>query len=517
MLLPYLRKHAYRWHRITGMIIALPILMWTVSGFLHPVMSTFKPRVNNSFVASAPIDSSRICIGLKEALQRNHINRLQQFRIVEWNSQYYYQVRQPDADTLCYISCFDGSMRKHGDRLYAAYLAEKMLNDPPSKEQQGLGHPHAAQIATVFTNNMSSTEKASVSRVELVSSFTDEYRRSNVLLPVYRVSFDRADGIRLYVETSTGRLATAVDNRKAWFTRFFAAAHSWSFLDGMGNAKNILMGSIAALCFLSSLSGFYIYNFSKKKKPVKGTASRQRSYHRTLGNIFVFTTLLFAFSGAWHSFHKISGEENNAGIYDHSVFAPEQLDLPLGNILRGMPAFTKLTNVSIVSMNGKHYWQLFVKSGKHSWILYRDKENLNWLEDGDIQYGCYLACRFAGKTQGMVSGSHFIKGFTNRYNMMYKRLPVLEVAFARNDNYYVETSTGYLAAVTGKADQAERFSFSNLHMQHFWEDWLGNKAGKPVRNIVLTGSTLGLLLLAATGMAIYIARRRKKLSRKTNA
>lgn len=93
---------------------------------------------------------------------------------------------------------------------------------------------------------------------------------------------------------------------------------------------------------------------------------------------------------------------------------------------------------------------------------------------------------------------------------MNKRLPVIEVGYTNGENYYVETASGKLAAVKDGLDQAERFSFSNLHMQHFWESWLGRDSGKTVRNTVLISSTLGLLLLAITGLVMYFTKRRKK-------
>jgi hypothetical protein len=47
-------------------------------------------------------------------------------------------------------------------------------------------------------------------------------------------------------------------------------------------------------------------------------------------------------------------------------------------------------------------------------------------------------------------------------------------------------------------------------MQHFWETWLGRESGKTVRNTVLISSTLGLLLIACTGLILYFTKRRKK-------
>ena len=93
---------------------------------------------------------------------------------------------------------------------------------------------------------------------------------------------------------------------------------------------------------------------------------------------------------------------------------------------------------------------------------------------------------------------------------MNKRLPVWEVAFTDGSNSYVETATASLAAVSRPSDGAERFSFSNLHMHHYWEMWLGKETGKHVKNLVLLSSTLGLLLLAFTGMLIYLSKKQGK-------
>ncbi|HEY0732654.1 MAG TPA: hypothetical protein VGD33_09570, partial [Chitinophagaceae bacterium] len=99
-----------------------------------------------------------------------------------------------------------------------------------------------------------------------------------------------------------------------------------------------------------------------------------------------------------------------------------------------------------------------------------------------------------------------VNKYNHSYSSMNKRLPVVEVSFLNGDKYFVETSTGSLAAIIKPRDEAERFSFSNLHMHHFWESWF-NKHGKTIKNIILILSTGGLLILAALGLSIYIKKR----------
>jgi uncharacterized membrane protein YsdA (DUF1294 family) len=505
----YVRRNIYRWHRITSLIIALPILLWSLSGFLYPVMTSFKPDVRNQFLPAASIDTNRIHVSLHQALQQNNITILHNFRIVKLDSNYYYQIQQNNSDTLTYLSCDDGVSLKDGDQLYACYLAQRYLSEAVTKnKQKAMGHQMAADISivTMMFTTTKSYNKTKITNVELIKEFNKEYKTSNALLPVYKISFDRADGIRLYIETSTDRLATAVDNKKAWFINFFAITHTWSFLDGMGQAKNLTLGAFSLLCFISSLLGFYVYNIVGKKK----AASASKSWHRTLGNVFVLATALYGASGAWHAFHKLSEKPGREITADRSQFSADEVSFSFPNLAKSAKENEKLTNVSIVKMNGENYWQLYLSKEKGKQKTYINTKTFEELADGDIKYGCFLACLFSNKTSHTITHSKCLDQFTNNYSMMNKRLPVIEVGFDASENYYVETSTGHLSAVTNSYDKAERFSFSNLHMHHYWEDWFGDK-GKTIQKIVFISTTLGLLLLALTGCWMYWRKRQKAL------
>jgi uncharacterized membrane protein YsdA (DUF1294 family) len=521
----YIRKNIHRWHRVTSLIVAMPILMWSLSGFLHPVMSSFKPDVRNQSLPVAEIDASKIHISLRDASQQNGIQTIHQFRIIKLDSTYYYQIQQLNSDTLTYLSCVDGKLLKGGDQLYASRLAQRYLSEPILKGQSTESHGHAVDAGTESsvhamhgnTNGLMMMfrtakiyKEPKLTGARLIKKFDGEYKSSNVLLPVYCVSFDRSDDIRLYVETSTGRLATAIDSKKAWFIRFFAMAHTWSFLDSMGQAKNIILGIVSLLCFVTSLLGFFVYNIMSKKK----ATSTSKSWHRTLGNVFVVTTALYGLSGAWHAFHKISEKPEKEMIADRSQFSTTDLGFSFADLASNIKTDEKLTNISVIKMNGESYWQLFISKGKEKRKKYIHTQTHKELPNGDIKYGCYLACQFSGEPNHSIMHSKCLNEFTHQYSMMNKRLPVIEVGFKEAGNYYVETATGYLSAITNPYDNAERFSFSNLHMHHYWESWLGDK-GKTVQKTVLISTTLGLLLLALTGCWIYWRKKQKSINNRS--
>lgn len=508
----YIRRNIYKWHRATSLIVAIPVLLWTLSGFLHPIMSSMKPDVKNQSLKQTVIDTSKIRLSLPDALKQNGIASIHNFRIVKMYTAFYYQVQQPGVDSLSYISCYNAQWLPKGDEQYAAYLAQRYLSEESGQNQKENSH-HGANADTrslsILNRPNPVYEKVNIKDVQLVKSFDAEYKKSNLLLPVYQVSFYRSDNIRLYIETSTDRLATAIDNRKAWFTRFFSFTHSWSFLDGMGIGKNILLGTVSLLCFLTSLFGFYVYNITNKKKSNAAT-QKNKNRHRLLGNVFVATTMLYALSGAWHSFHKISGKEAIQEFADQSLFAVNELDLSTRLLLQKLDTSEKLTGVSVARMDHDDYWQLSVTKGKEKYKKYFEINSLSELGNGDQVYGCYLACKFSKRPEHSIKHSKCLTSFNHQYSMMNKRLPVIEVGFDNRENYYVETGTGKLAAVVDNFDKAERFSFSNFHMHHYWEMWLNKEAGKPVRNLVLISTTLGLLLLALTGMIIYFRKQKRK-------
>ena len=193
--------------------------------------------------------------------------------------------------------------------------------------------------------------------------------------------------------------------------------------------------SLSLLCFLTSLFGFYVYNLTRHKK--KGTTpdARNRAKHRLLGNFFVLTTLLYSFSGAWHSFHKVL-EKDKTDFYDRSSFSRNELDLPLPEIMKGLDTSQRLTDVSIVKIEERNYWQVSLRNGKEKQKRYLSTKGLKELKGGDIAYGEHLATRFSGKPAAAITHHKLITAFNHQYSMMNKRLPVVEIGFKGAESYW---------------------------------------------------------------------------------
>ncbi|RYF86080.1 MAG: PepSY domain-containing protein [Chitinophagaceae bacterium] len=272
-------------------------------------------------------------------------------------------------------------------------------------------------------------------------------------------------------------------------------------MDGAGKTKSVVLGLFATLCFLSCICGFVVYNvINKKKRPT----SANKRLHRRFGNLFLATTLLFAFSGAWHAFAKV-GKSSASIQTKQASFASDDVKLDVRSLLQKLPG-EKVTNVSLVRIDDENYWQVSCKKENKTERKYIHVASGKMLAQGDEQYSRSLVSALSIASHNPVKEVKLLTAFNHQYSMMNKRLPVVENRLTNGDAFYIDPATGSVAAVSNSSDAAERFSFRNLHMYHFWEMWLGKTVGSFVKNLFLIGSTLGLLAVALSGVLIYTRR-----------
>lgn len=520
----YIRRHIYQWHRIASLIIALPVLLWAISGLMHPLMTNVRPQVATQRLTAPVIDTAKIKVSLAAALQKNHVDSFSRFRLVMMGGNWFYQVKLPGHKVLKYYSVDNGKLLPQGDELYARYLARQFLE---GDEQAILaanshrllaalqpaplpgGHPTVAAAALggeedCCTNTMAAimnhSKGAKVSSVAFIEQFDQEYKYVNRYLPAYKVSFDRADGIRVYVETGQDRFAFAVDDRRAAFDTFFSLFHTLSWLDFMGRGKHVVEMAVMLLAMFTTVMGLYIFFTTKTKKPRGHPVARARRLHRYISLAASLFTLFFTFSGAYHAFEKLQPDTRDRYDADNRFAAARALP-HLPRLYAAVGADKLITNLSLVKMQDGLYWQVFHKSRQPEQVkvvaagekdlmksrpgplpntLYIRANDYSVLPAGEEQYARYLATRFSGRPADKITGTAAITKFEGEYGFVNKRLPVWKVGYAENsqERYYVETSTGKLAALVNDKDLAEGYSFALLHKHHFM-DW----GGKMVRDI----------------------------------
>ncbi|MEO8887524.1 MAG: hypothetical protein ABI367_15780, partial [Mucilaginibacter sp.] len=167
------KRNFYKWHRILGLIALVPVIFLTMSGVTHPFMSNwFRPFIAKETFAPVAQNKINPSLSVQEVMDKNGLKGLRNFSLVKFDKGSYYQVL--GKDSVCnYYSVTDGKLLPDGDKSYAIYLAR------------------------YFTQDSVSTLK----NVSLQTAFDGQYQPVNHLLPVWKVAFDRADGMDVYIET----------------------------------------------------------------------------------------------------------------------------------------------------------------------------------------------------------------------------------------------------------------------------------------------------------------------------
>ena len=515
-----IRKNIYKWHRICSLIIALPVVLWAVSGFMHPLMTNIKPAIATQSFAAPPTDTARLLVALPDALKKNNIQQINNVRIVQIGANSFYQLQLPGKPVLTYISTQTGGLLKNGDELYARYLAKHFLTG------KGMAGPAADEPEYIPTHDccinataaiMKDTSGAPVRSVDMVKQYTSEYKYVNRLLPVYKVAFDRGDGIRIYVETMQDRFAFAMDDRRAGFDTFFRLFHTLGWLDFMGRGKHVVELAIMLLAFLTTCMGIYIFCITKTKKKPGHALVKARNYHRWTSIIISLFTLMFTFSGGFHALEKIK-DADKANRYIPPIFNAAATNPDIHKIYRIIDTGSCITNISLVQMDGQQYWQVFnkpvVPAGAKPQTgvavpttAYIHARSYTLLPDGEKQYAGWLAAQYRGNNKEPVIAIEPITKFEDEYGFVNKRLPVWRVRYTTNNNerFYIETSTAKLAAHVTDKDLVEGYSFALLHKHHFMD--FAGKTGRDISTMVWAAAQV---LVVAVGLALFFKMRRKR-------
>ncbi|WP_136668805.1 PepSY domain-containing protein [Flavobacterium sp. H122] len=491
-----LKQKVYKWHKIFAIIIVIPLLLWCLSGIMHPLMAHFfKPKIANEILTRQPFDSGKIKIGIKEALLKNNIAEIKNFRLVAFNGNQFYQIKTLN-DSIIYLDTRNADFLSNGDKLYGEWLARYFLDD----------------------------KKSAVKKQELITRFDSQYKYVNRYIPVHKVSFEREDEIQVYVETTTDKLATFNPKSRQLYIWFFNTFHNWSFLDVIANEgiKIYVMLLLLSVIVFSAVSGLIIYGFFWKQfKKVKtdDSHSKWRKYHRQTGLALAFFTVMFAFSGAFHAFQKL-----DKIAFEKMVYEPKYTSKSIGSEkVEQLIKKDSFKNVSLIKYRDTAFYRVQLLNGKNDSIVYINAVSSKLNNSLDNEYAKFLAQYFNGKMQEeknsccemegaseesvdeTIKETAIITDFKNReYGFVNKRLPVVKVAFESDQNktLFIETATSRLAAFVTDSHRVEGYSFSVFHKFLFME-W----AGKDIRDLTMVIAALGVVLVGILGLALLFKKK----------
>ncbi|TAE25178.1 MAG: PepSY domain-containing protein [Candidatus Kapaibacterium sp.] len=499
----FFKRNAYNLHRWISIVALVPALLWSLSGTSHPFMAHwFKPPIAKEFLPPQPIDQSQVIMPLAEALKQNNIREIKQFRLVNFKGAVFYQIQQASSPEHLYLETRTGTRLQDGDALYAEFLAK-----------QYFGNPNAVVL-----------EK------RVITGFDDDYRYINRLLPVWKVSFQEG-GYDVYVETSSGRMATYNTPLRRAFLLVFQYLHNWGWLNGAEILRLSVITTFLAVIILTALSGIVLYIFTWKKRKQQ-SASGLRKYHRSIGIAVSFSTLMFASSGLYHALHKerlrdeagqpalqhtFRAEELNFGAKEAAFVAPPLFDISAVKMpMNGVPTvFYRFShNVKLEAADeccAPMQSTSADKSGKKPESIkaatYFNAETGKALPQGDIRYARHVAMRLAGISSTQIVRESLVTEFKGEYGFINKRLPVqrIDIASEGKPAVYIETQSGTLAARVQESDRAEGFVFAYIHKLEFLKP-----LGKDVRDGVAVALGLVNSVVAVLGLMLFVGLPRKR-------
>lgn len=514
----YVGRHLYRWHRVLGLITVVPVIMWALSGLAHPLMSDLlRPAIAHETVPAPPLAPAALAVPVPQVLARYGLAAVQNLRVVQLHRQPAYQITD-FRGRLRYFSAVTGREIPGGDRAYAEALARYLLADSTS----------------------------AVAGAERLTHFTGEYKFINRLLPVWKITLARPDGMAVFIETGQSRLGTFNNHARATFLWVFGMLHNWDFLDALPRPLHLgIMLVFTTIIWLSALSGLVIYGFVRRKLRQPRSAQDQvgwlRRRHRTLGLWVAFVTCTFALSASYHLLQKFTPDRRNE-VARVSAFAATELTWPLTEALAAAP----VQQVSLARIGGQPYYRLVSENAAGPpAVQYRSTRTGQPLPDGELRYARELGDEFmrrlhgqavpatatgasengalpdcctplsptteapAGPTpaQASLGRPELVAKFAGEYGFVNKRLPVMKLAYAGAGHpaLYVEPATGRLAALVTDDARREGLAFAMLH-KFFLLDW----AGKNVRDAVAMFSALGVLVVTLYGFLLLLRTRRPR-------
>ena len=462
-------KRFYQWHRKLACVIAVPLILWALSGLLHPMMSNwFKPDIAKKFIIPKPIQIPDGAMAIADI--GKGIDEVQMVKLITIEQRVVLLMITPDQ---------------------TYHFRDVMTGEEVSDAE----HAYAEQLARVFLDD----KESSLVKVTKVDEFGGSYSYINRFLPAYRVELDRADGMQVVVDIRNGKLAAYDDGFRRLGTRLFQWFHTWSFLGERDSVLRVSVVSIVSFCaFLLSLSGVVsLFVMRGKRKMTRG-----RKMHRWTGALAAIFFFMFSLSGFFHVVVKFDHDDSDQWVSGNYAEV-DDLTISLAEVSQQVKK--PLKELSLAMIKGEPYFRVGL-AGRDGGVVYLKAKDLHILENGEELYVRDLATEFSGYDESLITGIEKINSFRPDYGFIFRRLPVWRVKYQGQKywQYTVDTRDGHMSMRTSTPGLIEALSFVNLHKFHFIDP-----LGKELRDYVLLAAILLILTVFFLGVLLLRKKIRK--------
>ena len=466
----------YKWHLRLGIIAGVLMIVWAASGLIHPLLSFtgIKPMAFTPPVEAVVVEGAKAPSFLP-------VQNVTALRHVSVDGQPYYQLTLQHQAERVYYNAHTGAFLPHADGMRAERLARHYSGEKTAKVL-------SATLQTVFDKN---------------------YPPINKYLPVWRVAFDRPDGLAVYVDTGEDKLGSINTPYKQTLLWLFQNIHTLKFLES--NAEAVRLGIITCamlmILAMACLGIALLWTLKRPKMPKGG-----RGLHRRLAWLVWLPVLAFSGSGLFHLWvQSTATTRETVSVQPIDMAAIQSLpqgvstahDIRLSNTPKGLLwrveiAAPTMPNNAAPNPHAHHMSK--TPRTKTAYFTVQDGAAVPFA-DTDI------AVAITPQATGTPT---LLPMFSPEYGFANKRLPVWRVE-TPNGLVFVDAKAGVVAARVSPLDKIELWSFSNLHKGQFLDKLLG--VSHTQRDGILAGVATVIIVMSGIGLWLH-QRRRRSLKKK---
>lgn len=494
-----LAKWSTNWHRKLKWYAGASLIIWAISGALHPIISWTGPSAVKFFPPKLQTSSQSVS-DIRSALNVSG-----------------------DAVENGLVATAKVLPSKLGPVLQLTHdqMSPRKYIDPETGESiVGYDVQQARWLANYYTG----LPEEEIGSVDFVTEFSMDYPWVNRLLPVYRVAYPNEDNLVAYVHTETGALAGLANDRKLFLQSIFQVLHTWNWLDFTGFGRVLIVGLLMFSLFMMAVVGMSMIAAIPSRK----IKDPKRRWHRVAAYFLWLPLLGWSISGFYHLL-KAEYVEDVGGLRLDKQFSLESVEVAEEIDWLSANTDKKLNAISVVrAPEGKLLLRMGIAQSKHRGgkvsreekyegrateknAIYVDPQTGAEVDVSDRERAIWLAKEHSGFGDEHIGSVSIVTRFGSGYDFRNKRLPVWSVNF--NDDastsMFIDPVTGVLVDQARGVDKLESLSFSVLHK---WSH-LNAVISRQTRDILIV---LTLFLCCCMGViGILLSKRRKSVSKNT--
>ncbi len=487
-------KKSFNWHRNLGWWGAAALIIFGLSGILHPTMRWTGPSTIAFFPPQSQMSAAHTKV-IPAILEKYDITAAKVVKVIPSKTGPVLQITESEQQA----------------RRYFALNNKQELVDYDTQ--------HAEWLARYYTG-----EKAPVESITFQNEFDSAYPWVNRLLPVYRVNFASDDGLTAFIYTETNALASLTNDWKTTLQTIFRFMHTGNWLDDVEHARVILMMLLLLSLLGMAATGTAMIFFMKKRK----INQSGRRWHRGIAYIIWFPVFLFSASGIYHLLQFAYGD-NLRGLRLGEPLALNQTQLSSDGDWLAPYADVPLNAISLLAApDGGLLFRLGLAQGRPGEKVsnkarfdgipseksahYFDASNGRSVPIDDLNMAIHMAEQHLGLSAEQITHTERITRFGVHYDFRNKRLPAWRIDYDSDlgDIIFIDPSTGILADRLVNSQRYEIYSFSFLHKWNPLQGLIGRNA----RDILAISIVTIALLTMFLGIRMKL-HRAKQLGAKT--